>query len=87
MHQTTSEVWDPYQLVILLHKSPFCLQKPQMRAGTIETSYSDARHPVLHAQNDRWGLGPIETCNFGANHDGLPAQNDKLGQEPIETYI
>ena len=29
----------------------------------METSYSCAHHPVLHAQNDRCGLGNIETCN------------------------
>ena len=36
--------------------------KPQMRAGPIGTSNSDARHSVLHAQNHRGSLGPIETC-------------------------
>ena len=42
------------------------MQKPQMKAGThIETSYSDAKHAVVHAQNDRSCLGPIETCFSG----------------------
>ena len=30
--------------------------------GPIETSNSDAKHPVVYAQNDRSCLGPIETC-------------------------
>ena len=33
-----------------------------MRAGTIETSKSDATHDVVHVQNDRSHLGPLETC-------------------------
>ena len=28
----------------------------------METSNSDAKYAVLHAQNDRLCLGPIETC-------------------------
>ena len=43
----------------------------------MENRNSGSNHPVLHTQNDRWGLGPIETCNSGANHGILPAQNDK----------
>ena len=31
----------------------------------METSNSDAKHAVVHAQNDRSFLGPIETCNSG----------------------
>ena len=31
----------------------------------METSNSDAKHAVLHAQNDRLCLGPIETCYSG----------------------
>ena len=30
--------------------------------GPIETSNSDAKHAVVHAQNDRSCFGPIETC-------------------------
>ena len=30
--------------------------------GPIETSNSDAKHALVHAQNDRSCLGPIETC-------------------------
>ena len=28
----------------------------------METSNPDAKHAVLHAQNDRLGLGPMEIC-------------------------
>ena len=28
------EVWDLYRLLILVQKSLFCIQKPQMRPGT-----------------------------------------------------
>ena len=31
----------------------------------METSNSDAKHAVVHAQNDRSCLGPIETCYSG----------------------
>ena len=57
MHKTTGEVWGLYSLVILLQKSLFCMHKPQIRAGTIETAISDANHAILHVQNDKWGLG------------------------------
>ena len=43
----------------------------------METSYFDANHVVLYAQNDWRGLGPMETCNSGANHAVLHAQNDR----------
>ena len=29
----------------------------------METSYYDAIHAVLHAENDRCDLGPIESCH------------------------
>ena len=31
----------------------------------METSDSDVKHAVVHAQNDRSCLGPIETCYSG----------------------
>ena len=40
----------------------------------METSYSDANHVVLHAQNDMWGLGPMETSNSAVNHAVLRSQ-------------
>ena len=43
--------------------------------GSIETSYSDARHIVLHAENHRRGLGPIDTSNCGHKVAVLNAQN------------
>ena len=33
--------------------------------GRIDTSISDARNAVVHAQKDRSCLGPIETCYSG----------------------
>ena len=34
----------------------------------METSYFDANHVVLYAQNDRRGLRSMETSDSGANH-------------------
>ena len=34
MQNTICEVWDSLRLVILIQKSLFCMQKPQIRAGT-----------------------------------------------------
>ena len=34
MHKATGEVWYPDRLVILVQKALFCMQKPQMKAGT-----------------------------------------------------
>ena len=51
----------------------------------METSYSDANHAVLHAQNDRWGLGLIETINSGHNVAVVSVQNHRWGLGPIET--
>ena len=63
------------------------MQKPQMRTGPIGTSYSDARHSVLHAQNHRWSLGPIETCNFGPKVSVLPAKTSDEGWDPYRLVI
>ena len=43
----------------------------------METSYSSANHPVLHAQNDRCSLGPIETSNSGHNVAVVNSQNNR----------
>ena len=51
----------------------------------METSYSDANHVVLEAQNDRWGLGPMETSVSGTDHAVLGSQNGRWGVELIET--
>ena len=53
MHKTTGEVWYPWRHVILVQKSLFCMQKPQVGSGHIETSNSGPNHDALHAQNDR----------------------------------
>ena len=50
--------------------------------GPIETSMSDAKHAVLHAQNDRRGLGPKETCNSGPKVAVLHAKTRDEGWDP-----
>ena len=42
--------------------------------GPIETSNSDARHAVLHAENLRWVQGLIDTCTFNPKVAGLQAK-------------
>ena len=85
MQKTIGEVWDAERPVILVLKPLFCMQKPQMRAGTMETSNSDANHFVLNAKNHRWGLGRRETSYSDANHAVLQAQSDRWWLGPIET--
>ena len=51
--KTTDDGWHPYTLLILIQKSQFCMQKPHMSAGNMETSDSDANHFVLNAKNHR----------------------------------
>ena len=63
----------------------FASKKDRWVLEHIETSYSDARHADLHAQNRRWCLGPIETCNSGPHVARLNAQNHRWGLEPIQT--
>ena len=41
----------------------------------METNNSASNHPVLHVQNDRFGLGPIDTCYSGPEVAVLHAQN------------
>ena len=50
MQKFTGEVWDPWRRAILALSTLICMQKPQMRAGTIETNNTDAKHAVLHAE-------------------------------------
>ena len=85
MHKITGEVWDPERHAILVLKSTFCMQKPQMRPGTILTCYSGAKDTVLPAQIHTRGLGAIETCKSGAKQAVLFAQIHRLGLGPIET--
>ena len=40
----------------------------------METSISDSKHAVVHAQNDRSCLGPIEICCSGPEVDVLHAK-------------
>ena len=59
--------------------SLLCMQKPQIRLGTVEISNSEANHDVLHAQNDRWGLGPIEIRYSGPKLAVLHAKTTDEG--------
>ena len=43
----------------------FACKSHRCGLGPIETSNSDAKHAVVHAQSDRSCLGPIETCHSG----------------------
>ena len=45
----------------------------------METSNSGANYPVLHAQNDRWGLAPMETINSDSNQAVLHAKTTDEG--------
>ena len=58
MQKITGEVGDLQRLVILVQKSLVCMQKPEMRAGTLQTSDSDANHAVLHAKTTEEGWDP-----------------------------
>ena len=65
----------------------FCIQNPQMMAGPLETSFSDANRAVLHAQNDRWGQGPIQTCNSAPKVAVLHAKTRDKGWDPYGQVI
>ena len=80
--KNVGEVWEPLRLEIPVLKSLFCLQKPNIRAGPIDTSYSDANHVVLNAQNDKWCLGHIETSNSDSKVAVLPAKTTDEGWDP-----
>ena len=43
----------------------------------METSNSNAKHAVVHSQNDRSCLGPIETCYSSPKAAVLHAQNHR----------
>ena len=61
----------------------FACKNHRWGLGPTDTSYSDARHAVLHAENHRWGLGPIDTSNCGHKVAVLNAQNNRWGLEPM----
>ena len=50
--------------------------------GPIETSNSDVKHAVVHAQNDRSCLGPIETCYSCLKVAVLHVKNPDEGWDP-----
>ena len=53
----------------------------------METSISDAKHAVVHAQNDRSCLGPIETCYSGPEVAVLHAKTTDEGWDPSRIVI
>ena len=48
----------------------------------METSNSGAKHDVLRAQNDKWGLGPIETCSSDPKVAVLHGKTTDEGWDP-----
>ena len=65
----------------------FACKNHRWSLGPTDTSNSDARHAVLHAENHRWGLGPIDTSNCGHKVAVLNAQYYRWRLEPIEPSI
>ena len=59
MHKTTGFVWDLRVLLFRSKSRCFACKKHTWGLGRMETSNSDAKHAVFHAQNDRWELEPI----------------------------
>ena len=58
-----------------------------MKSGPIETSNSDAKHTVIHAQKDRSCLGPIDTCYSGPEGAVLPAKAAGVVRDPQRLVI
>ena len=58
------------------------MQKPQMRAGTIETCNSGTKVAVLNAKNFRRSLGPIETSNSDPKVAVLHSKTTDVGWHP-----
>ena len=50
--------------------------------GPIETGNSDAKHVIVHAQNDRSSLVPLETCYSGPKGAVLQAKATDEGGDP-----
>ena len=48
----------------------------------MESSNSDAKHAVLHAQNNRLCLGPIEICYSGPKFAVLHPKTTDEGWDP-----
>ena len=55
--------------------------------GPIEPSNSDAKHTVVHAQNDRSYLGPIQTCYSGPEVAVLLAKTTGEGWNQYRLFI
>ena len=58
------------------------MQKPQMKSGTYRDYFSDAKHAVAHAQNNRSCVGPIETCNSVPKDAVLQSKSTDEGGDP-----
>ena len=65
----------------------FACKNHRWGLGPIETSNSDARHAVLHAENHRWGLGPIETCYSGPEVAVLHAETIDGVSSPMQRLV
>ena len=74
------------RFIILVQKSLFCIQKPQMSAGTHRDLLFLSKSRCFVFKNHRWGLGPIETSFSDARHAVLHAQNNRWSLGPIETW-
>ena len=55
--------------------------------GRKNPSNSDAKHTVVHAQNDRLYLGPIHTCYSGAEDAVLNAKTTGEGWNQYSLFI
>ena len=55
--------------------------------GPIDTRSSDARHTVLHAQKDRWGLVSLEICKSGPKVAVLRANTTDEGWDRLRLVI
>ena len=66
-----------------MHKTTCCFAP----TGSLETSNSEAKHSVVHAQNDRSCLGPIETCYSCPEVAVLHAKTTVGGLEPQRLVI
>ena len=69
--------------LLFCSKSRCCVSKNHGRGrGPIENGNSDAKHIVVHAQNDWSCLVPIETCNSGPKVAVLHPKTTDEGWDP-----
>ena len=65
----------------------FACKSHRWELGPIETTNSDVRHAVLHAQNDRSYLEPMETCYSGPEVAVLHAKTTRGILDPQRLVI